>query len=78
MGRISRPRRKSRPRRMIDDVIANTRKSADEWVKDLDSMGAAKMTHMEIVETLVNDHNLTTYQAQVLAHYFNKKQSNAR
>lgn len=78
MGRISRPRRKSEPRRMIDDVIGNTRKTADQWVKDLDEMGAAKMNHMQIVEALVSEHNLTTYQAQVLAHYFNKKQSSSR
>lgn len=78
MGRISRPRRKSRPRKMIDNVIQNTRKTADQWVKDLDNMGAAEMTHMQIVEALVGEHDLTTYQAQVLAHYFNKKQSDAR
>jgi len=77
MGRISRAHRKPQPRRMIDDVVENTRKTADQWVEDLHTMGAANMSHMQIVETLVSKHHLTAYQAQVLAHYF-KTQDDAQ
>jgi len=77
MGTISRSRRRPQPRRMIDGVIENTRKTADQWVEDLDTMGAANMSHMQIVEALVSEHHLTAYQAQVLAHYF-KKQNDVR
>ncbi len=70
--RRSRPRRKSRPRRIIDDLIGDTGKTPHQWVEELKEIGAADMSHMQIVEALISEHNITVYQAQVLAHYFNK------